>query len=96
MIYINKIINRRPMEDRREYPYNIPAILHLNEFEFKSNVTFIIGENGSGKSTFIEAIAVSVGLNPEGGSSYLNYHTKENLTEGVEFGTTLEERISFE
>mgnify|MGYP003310666423 CR=1 FL=1 len=75
MIYINKIINRRPMEDRREYPYNIPAILHLNEFEFKSNVTFIIGENGSGKSTFIEAIAVSVGLNPEGGSSYLNYHT---------------------
>ena len=63
------------MEDRREYPYNIPAILHLNEFVFKSNVTFIIGENGSGKSTFIEAIAVSLGLNPEGGSSYLNYHT---------------------
>jgi predicted ATPase len=63
------------MEERREYPYNIPAILHLDEFEFKSNVTFIIGENGSGKSTFIEAIAVSLGLNPEGGSSYLNYHT---------------------
>ena len=75
MIYINKIINRRPMDERGEYPYNIPAIQHLNEFEFKSNVTFIIGENGSGKSTFIEAIAVSIGLNPEGGSSYLNYHT---------------------
>lgn len=63
------------MEDRKEYPYNIPAILHLDEFEFKSNVTFIIGENGSRKSTFIEAIAVSLGLNPEGGSSYLNYRT---------------------
>ena len=75
MIYINKITNIRPMEDRKEYPYNIPAILHLDEFEFKSNVTFIIGENGSGKSTFIEAIAVSLGLNPEGGSTYLNYRT---------------------
>ena len=75
MIYINKIINRRPMDERGKYPYNIPAIQHLNEFEFKNNVTFIIGENGSGKSTFIEAIAVSIGLNPEGGSSYLNYHT---------------------
>ncbi len=75
MIYINKITNRRPIEERKEYPYNIPAILHLDEFEFKSNITFIIGENGSGKSTFIEAIAVSLGLNPEGGSTYLNYHT---------------------
>ena len=80
MIYINKIINRRPMEDRREYPYNIPAILHLNEFEFKSNVTFIIGENGSGKSTFIEAIAVSLGLNPEGGSSYASARRSATAT----------------
>ena len=79
MIYINKIINRRPMEDRREYPYNIPAILHLNEFEFKSNVTFIIGENGSGKSTFIEAIAVSLGLNPEGGSSGKNFPLRDSI-----------------
>lgn len=75
MIYINKITNRRPIEERKEYPYNIPAIRNLNEFEFKSNVTFIIGENGSGKSTFVEAIAVCAGFNPEGGSTYLNYRT---------------------
>ncbi|MGL5789433.1 MAG: AAA family ATPase, partial [Bacteroidales bacterium] len=56
MIYINKITNRRPIEERTEYPYNIPAIRSLDEFEFNSNVTFIIGENGSGKSTFVEAI----------------------------------------
>ncbi|MGL5772216.1 MAG: AAA family ATPase [Bacteroidales bacterium] len=75
MIYINKITNRRPIEERTEYPYNIPAIRSLDEFEFNSNVTFIIGENGSGKSTFVEAIAVCAGFNPEGGSTYLNYRT---------------------
>ncbi len=75
MIYINKITNKRSIEDRKEYPYNIPSIRNLDTFEFKSNVTFIVGENGSGKSTFVEAIAVCAGFNPEGGSTYLNYHT---------------------
>lgn len=75
MIYINKITNKRAIEDRTEYPYNIPAIRNLDEFEFKSGVTFIVGENGSGKSTFVEAIAVCSGFNPEGGSVYLNYRT---------------------
>ena len=75
MIYIKKITNIKPECERKEYPYNIPAIRNLNEFEFKSNVTFIIGENGTGKSTLIEAIAIRAGFNPEGGSAYLNYHT---------------------
>lgn len=75
MIYIRKITNERPMAERTEYPYNIPAIRNLNEFEFKSSVTFVIGENGSGKSTLVEAIALSVGFNPEGGSSFLTYST---------------------
>lgn len=75
MIYIKRITNIKPECERKEYPYNIPAIRNLNEFEFKSNVTFIIGENGTGKSTLIEAIAIRAGFNPEGGSTYLNYHT---------------------
>lgn len=78
MIYIKKIINKKGLNERTEYPYNISAICRLNEFEFKSNVTFIVGENGSGKSTFIEALAISAGFNPEGGSSYLNYHTYDS------------------
>jgi len=32
------------------------------------NVTFLIGENGTRKSTLLEAIAVEYGFNPEGGS----------------------------
>lgn len=75
MIYMNRITNRRPKEERKEYPYNIPAIRNLETFEFKSNVTFIVGENGAGKSTLIEAIAICAGFNPEGGSTFLSHHT---------------------
>ena len=35
MIYIKRIINRKPIEERCEYPYNIPSILHMDEFEFR-------------------------------------------------------------
>ena len=34
----------------------------------KAPVTFFVGENGMGKSTLLEAIAISAGFNPEGGS----------------------------
>ena len=51
------------------------AKIFSGSLRFKSNVTFIIGENGTGKSTFIEGIAIGAGFNPEGGSAYLNYHT---------------------
>lgn len=78
MIYIRKIINRKDLNERTEYPYNISVIRCLHEFEFKSSVTFIVGENGSGKSTFVEALAISAGFNPEGGSHYLNYHTYDS------------------
>jgi len=35
---------------------------------FPSPVTFFVGENGSGKSTVLEAVAVGCGFNPSGGS----------------------------
>ena len=75
MIYIEKVINDRPEAERSEYPYSIPVIKELYELEFRKSVTFITGENGTGKSTLIEAIAISAGFNPEGGSIYMNYST---------------------
>jgi predicted ATPase len=35
-----------------------------------------VGENGTGKSTLLEALALSVGLNPEGGSRNFNFATR--------------------
>lgn len=36
--------------------------------QFPQNVTFLVGENGSGKSTVLEGLAVACGFNASGGS----------------------------
>lgn len=64
-----------------EYPYNIPSIKNLNKINFHPKVTFLIGENGTGKSTILEAIAISLGFNPEGGSRNLRFKTKDSHSE---------------
>lgn len=55
------------------YPFSIPALKKLKEIYFRSNVTFFVGENGTGKSTFLEAIAYQCGFNTAGGSRNNNY-----------------------
>jgi predicted ATPase len=64
-------------KDTKKYPFVIPLIKNFRKITFKKPVTFIIGENGTGKSTLLEAIAVSYGFNPEGGSKNFNFKTKE-------------------
>ena len=59
----------------REYPFNIPTIASLNAIEISSRVCFFVGENGTGKSTLLEAVAIACGLNPEGGSRNFNFAT---------------------
>jgi Predicted ATPase len=59
------------------YPYSLPAIKDLSMIEFHPKVTFIVGENGTGKSTILEAIAVAYGFNPEGGTKNFNFLTRD-------------------
>lgn len=54
--------------DQDEYPFSIPAVREMGTMEFHADVTFFVGENGAGKSTILEAIAVAMGLASEGGS----------------------------
>jgi predicted ATPase len=58
------------------YPYCVPAIRNLQLLRFHPKVTFLVGENGTGKSTLLEAVAVGCGLNPEGGSRNFNFATR--------------------
>lgn len=60
------------------YPFHLPSINTLTELDFHPNVTFFVGENGMGKSTLLEAIAVSFGFNPEGGSLNFNFSTYDS------------------
>ena len=57
---------------RDSYLRDIPALKGFDRLAFDSNVTFFAGENGTGKSTLLEGIAVAYGYNPEGGTR--NYH----------------------
>jgi predicted ATPase len=59
------------------HPFDLPAIRHLGEREFTAPVTVFVGENGMGKSTLLEALAVAVGLNAEGGSRNLRFATRQ-------------------
>ena len=50
----------------------------MNELTFHPRVTFLIGENGSGKSTIVEALAVAAGFNAEGGSRNFRFATRSS------------------
>ncbi len=42
------------------FPWSVPALVSLESLRFTAPVTFLMGENGSGKSTFLEALALAV------------------------------------
>lgn len=63
------------------YPYCLPVVRGLHELALHPKLTFFIGENGTGKSTMIEAIAVAAGFNAEGGSRNFNFATRRTESE---------------
>ena len=68
----------------KSYLQKLPIVKHLTEtenIEFPKKVTFFVGENGTGKSTLLEAIAVAYGFNPEGGSVNFNFSTNATHSE---------------
>src|SRR5262245_14381461 len=67
-------------QDRRKFPFNIPAIRSIRSFDFNSNVTFFIGDNGSGKSTLLESIGVSCGFSIVGGRDLVLNKEKDNTS----------------
>lgn len=63
------------------YLWNIEAIRDVNSLAFTKPITFFVGENGSGKSTMLEAIAVAYGFNPEGGTKNYSFSTYDSHSE---------------
>ncbi|MBE6881601.1 MAG: ABC transporter ATP-binding protein [Ruminococcaceae bacterium] len=64
--------------DKESYIAELPAVKFLAEggkIDISAPVTVFVGENGTGKSTLLEGIAVAFGFNPEGGSRNFDFST---------------------
>ena len=71
-------LERAEVKNFGKYPYCVPAIRHLERLEFHPAITFFVGENGTGKSTLLEAIAIQLGFNAEGGHDGLQFQTRDS------------------
>ena len=63
------------------YLRRIKTIAGINSLAFHSPITFFVGENGTGKSTLLEAMAVAYGFNPEGGTVNYSFSTYDSHSE---------------
>lgn len=80
--YLSSIkILRDRVDCFNQYPFSLPIFRNLENLEFHPQVTFIRGENGTGKSTLLEAIAIAWGFNPEGGTRIFKFSTRSSHSE---------------
>src|SRR6201990_2539107 len=66
--YLRRIwLDPARIADRAAYPFCVPFLRDDFELEFDRPITIIAGENGTGKSTLLEGIAVLAGYDEAGG-----------------------------
>lgn len=66
--YLRRIwLDREAVPDPEAYPWCLPFLREAFELSFDRSITIIVGENGTGKSTLLEGIAVLAGYDEAGG-----------------------------
>src|ERR1700722_11252065 len=66
--YLRRVwIDRTLVPDREAYPFCLPFLHDDFSLSFDRAVTIVVGENGTGKSTLLEGIAVLAGYDEAGG-----------------------------
>src|SRR6266576_6782490 len=67
--YLRRIwLDPSRIDDRAAYPFCLPFLHDDFELSFDQSITIIVGENGTGKSTLLEGIAVLAGYDEAGGA----------------------------
>lgn len=60
---------------------SLPAVRHLQfGLELTHPATILVGENGTSKSTLVEAIAAALGFNAEGGTRNFNFESVDTTS----------------
>jgi len=67
----------------------VKFLSRVGQLDFDMPVTFLVGENGTGKSTLLEATAVACGLNAEGGSRDFRFSTRDSHSELYKYLTVV-------
>lgn len=80
-LFVNRVKLNKNNIDITKYPFNIKCLNNFDELKIDNSVTLLYGENGVGKSTLIEAIAIALGLNPEGGSNHMMFSNYDDYSE---------------
>jgi predicted ATPase len=66
--YLRRIwLEAARISDAKAYPFCLPFLREDFELSFDAAITIIVGENGTGKSTLLEGIAVLAGYDEAGG-----------------------------
>jgi len=68
-VLLTSIVHRR-REQAGDFPFSVPAIATLESIELDAPVTLFVGDNGTGKSTLPEALAIAAGLPAVGASRW--------------------------
>ena len=63
MVHLRSITKAKAAgKEAERFPFSVPVVRELGKLSMDAAVTFLVGENGSGKSTILEGIAVAAGL----------------------------------
>ena len=82
MIYLEEVRSiSHELLPEDSYLNNLGFVSNFKPMKFKKMITFFTGENGTGKSTLLEALALCLKFNPEGGSKNFNFSTRDTHSE---------------